>query len=198
MTSGKLIVFEGIDNAGKTTVSRDLATYLRRFKVDVELASEMASPIGAIISDFFQTRRPFSPLLKTLLFAADRAMLVEEIILPSLARGATVIVDRYYYSALVYRQAEGFGLDYVHNVNRVFPRPDITILIDIDPTESARRGLIHRKESYYDTNLLEKVRKAYLDLAPKENFVIVNGMCNLSKLKNRVRSTVLIRLGYKE
>jgi len=171
-----------------------LVSYLMENNIAVVLAAELATPIGPIIREFFEKRTPFSSLLKTLLFATDRAILLEDIIIPSIAQGKIVIADRYYYSALVYRQAEKFDILYVRDVNRIFPRPDLTLLIDIDPAESEKRGLLSGKKTYYDKESLSTVREAYLKIAAEENFVVIDGMCNIEQLKLRVRNSLKERL----
>jgi dTMP kinase len=183
---GILISFEGIDNSGKTTLAKYVVNYLRRRGVNVTFASELTTPVGEIIKKFFKERSNFSPLLKTLLFAADRTILVEDIILPVLARGDIVIVDRYYHSALAYRKAEGFDMEYVSLVNRVFPRPDAVILIDVTPEESKRRGLLSGKFSPYSYEFLSMVRRNYLEMAHTEDFIVIDGMKDIKKVKAKV------------
>lgn len=190
MANGILIAIEGIDNSGKTALLKDLVACLKKSGLNAVAAQELCTPVGPIISAFFEGRKPFSPLLKTLFFAVDRAILVEDLIAPALSKGSIVIADRYYYSALAYRRAEDFDLDYVRSVNNIFPKPDLTLLIDVDPAESERRGFLHNKKTPYSIDCLSKVRKAYLDMASKEGFIVIDGMCNLAKLKAKVREQV--------
>lgn len=180
---GLLISFEGIDNSGKTTLAKYVANYLERMGINTTCVSELTTPIGEVIKKFFRERNSFSPLLKTLLFAADRAILVEEIILPELTKGKIVIMDRYYHSALAYRKAEGFNVEYVSFVNSVFPKPDAVILIDITPEESRKRGLLSSKFIPYSPELLSKVREIYLEMSRSEGFIVIDGMKDMETVK---------------
>jgi dTMP kinase len=189
-----LISFEGIDNSGKTTMAKYVVEYLRGKKINAILISELTTPVGKIIRKFFKERSNFSPLLKTLLFAADRAILVEDIILPALGRGDIVVVDRYYHSALAYRKAEGFDMEYVSLVNKVFPKPDAVILIDITPEESERRGLLSGKFSPYSREFLSMVRRNYLEMAHTEGFIVIDGMEDIRKVKAKVIEELIQKL----
>ena len=78
------------------------------------------------------------------LFAADRRDHLDRVVLPALARGESVLSDRYALSSFAY-QAEAHGLDRVMRLNQDFPAPDITILLELDPavclTRILARGL---------------------------------------------------------
>lgn len=68
---GLLVALEGIDNCGKTTQAGLVSTYFESLGIGCVVARELTTPIGELIRSYFG-RKDFTPILKTLLFAADR------------------------------------------------------------------------------------------------------------------------------
>ncbi len=85
-----------------------------------------------------------APQTEMLLFAASRAQLVAEVIAPALARGRIVVCERYVDASLAYQGvARGLGIDLVRRVNDAATgglRPDLTLLLDLDPETGLRRA----------------------------------------------------------
>jgi dTMP kinase len=85
-----------------------------------------------------------APRTEMLLFAASRAQLVVEVILPALDRGRIVVSERYVDASLAYQgTGRGLGVDLVRSVNDVATgglRPDLTLLLDLDPETGLRRA----------------------------------------------------------
>lgn len=100
--SGLLIVFEGIDNAGKTTQIKVVADRLLSQGKRVHLSQEMRTGIGQCFKTEFEAGK-LCPKVKALLFAADRYHRLETDIIPVLKQGAIVLADRWALSSLVYR-----------------------------------------------------------------------------------------------
>lgn len=145
--SGLFISFEGCDGCGKTTQARLLASSLEEIGVDVVLTREPGGSAGAeeirkLILTGDSDR--WSPETELLLFNAARRDHIERTIRPALERGAVVICDRYVDSSRVYQGAVRSDLrhmvDQLHKL-MIGLDPDVTILMDIDPDESLRRGL---------------------------------------------------------
>ena len=165
-----LIVFEGPEGAGKSTQLRLLADWLGQRGKDVVAVRE---PGGTIIGD--EIRRllldPSSemvPRTEALLFMASRAQLVEKEIRPTLARGAIVLVDRFFLSTYAY-QGDGRGLaeEDLRSANRVATNglvPDHTLLLMVPPSEglerAGRRGG-HDRIERAELAFHERVAKAF-------------------------------------
>lgn len=132
-----IIVLEGIDNCGKTTISERLAQYFRKKGRSVYISKELTTNVGYLIKNTSITS-PLSPIMKTFLFAADRQLRLEEI--EKNSKYDILIFDRYLYSAIAYREAEGIDGHWVQEVNRFNPPFDIGFYIDISPEESIRRN----------------------------------------------------------
>ena len=147
MSQGRFITFEGIDGSGKSTQARLLAAFLKATGADIVLTREPGGSPGAEeIRRLLVEGAPdrWSPETEILLFTAARRDHLEKTIEPALARGATVISDRFADSTRVYQGAargELRGLvDRLHDA--VIQRePDLTFVIDMDPVEALRRGL---------------------------------------------------------
>ncbi len=135
---GKLVAFEGIDGAGKTTQLARLALRLRARGLEVLTTREPTTgPHGRQIRAA-AGRLPLDEELA--LFTADRGEHVREVIQPALARGAWVLIDRYYPSSAAYQGTRpgSPGVDGVLALNEAFaPRPARTLWLDL----AVERGL---------------------------------------------------------
>lgn len=141
--SGLFVVFEGGEGAGKSTQVAALAEALRDAGREVVVTFEPGdSYAGASIRRLLldPATGELSPRAEALLYAADKAQHVDEVIAPALARGATVICDRYVDSTLAY-QGAGRALA-VEDLERLSTwatrglRPDLTVLLDADPART--------------------------------------------------------------
>ena len=113
---GTFIAFEGGDGAGKSTQVRRLATALEEAGRTVVLTRQPGgTALGATLRDLVLHGEEMSPRAEALLFAADKAQHVQEVILPSLAEGSVVITDRYVDSSIAY-QGAGRDLGAAHAV----------------------------------------------------------------------------------
>ncbi|PSR21598.1 MAG: dTMP kinase [Sulfobacillus acidophilus] len=155
MTSGLLISLEGIDGVGKTTQIERICAWLRD-RVDEVLAVREpgGTPLGEALRELILQRvEAQSSLAEFLVFAAARAELVETVVLPALARGAVVVMDRFIDSSVSY-QAFGHGLavKIVDQINRVVVHertPDLTIWLKGDPFPMARADRVEERDAQY-------------------------------------------------
>jgi dTMP kinase len=141
MADGVFIVFEGGDGVGKSTQTTLLADWLTGQGREVVVTLEPGgTAIGKILRDLVLNPSwgDVSPRAEALMYAADKAQHVHEVVLPALQRGAVVISDRYVDSALAYQGAgRELDVDRVEQVNRWATRdllPDLTVLLDLDPS----------------------------------------------------------------
>jgi len=150
--TGRFLVLEGIDGCGKTTQLRDLADWLPDSGLMPHGATlhctrePGGSPLGQALRELLlnppQEAAP-APTAELLLYAADRAQHVEQVIRPALDRGDWVLSDRFSGSTLAY-QGYGRGLDLqtIVDLERIATAgisPDITFWLDLPLQESLRR-----------------------------------------------------------
>ncbi|OSP56651.1 dTMP kinase [Pseudoruegeria sp. SK021] len=143
--TGRFISFEGIDGSGKSTQARRLAAHLSAQGIDVVLTREPGGSPGAeLIRALLVEGEPdrWSAETELLLFTAARRDHLERTIRPALARGATVITDRFCDSTRVYQGTTRGDLaatvDQLHDL-MIGTKPDLTLVIDLDPTEALAR-----------------------------------------------------------
>jgi len=162
--SGRFLVFEGGDGVGKTTQVERLCARLAAAGHEVVRTFEPGdTAVGRRIRQLVldPATGDLAPRAEALLYAADKAHHLHEVVLPALARGAVVVCDRYVDSMLAY-QGAGRVLDPVE-VEQVARwatadlRPDLTVLLDVDP-----RRAVHAKT---DKDRLEAAGEAFHDLA---------------------------------
>ncbi len=197
------ISFEGLDFCGKTTQIELLKDYLTKEGRKVEVIRE---PGGTVISEKIREilldKNNSNMFMETevLLFAASRAQLVREVIIPKLKKGYFVISDRFHDSSIAY-QAFGRGLNttFVKNLQNFAigsAVPDITFFIDIPLDEVERRKALVKKESLdrielSEREFYEKVREGYLELAKEnERIFLIDGQNSIEKIQEEIRSIV--------
>lgn len=140
MARGALVAVEGIDGAGKTTQARLLADALRARGREVVLTKEPTDGfVGRRIRETARTGR-LPPEQELELFLEDRKEHVEQLIRPAMARGAVVIVDRYFYSTAAYQGSRGLDPADIVVRNLAFaPVPDVVVLLTIEPATGVGR-----------------------------------------------------------
>ena len=147
MPGGRFISFEGIDGSGKSTQLRRLAAALRARGTEVVETREPGGAPGAeAIRRLLVEGEPgrWSPESEILLFTAARRDHLEWTIRPALARGATVLSDRFADSTRVYQGVARADLrptvDALHALT-IAVEPDLTLILDLEPGTALGRGL---------------------------------------------------------
>jgi dTMP kinase len=172
-TGGLFIAFEGGEGTGKSTQVARLAETLRGRGHDVVTTFEPgATAIGMRLREVLldKANTDMSPRTEAMLYAADRAQHVAQVIRPALARGAIVITDRYVDSSLAYqgggRDLEDAELRRLSQWATGGLRPDVTILLDIDPELGLRRSVGPGDRLEAEAMVFhQRVRDAFRDLA---------------------------------
>ena len=141
---GLFVTFEGGDGVGKTTQITWVAALLDQAGVEHVVTREPGgTQLGTEIRRLLLHGGEVSPRAEALLYAADRAHHVDTVIWPALARGAVVLADRYLDSSVAYQgAARSLGADDVRDLSLWATQgllPDLTILLDADPTLAERR-----------------------------------------------------------
>ena len=185
-TSGKIIVIEGTDKAGKTSQSRMLAETLKvSGKVCVILDfPDYTTPIGMEIKAFLEGKRDYLPEVKHLLFSANRWEKKKEIE-SMLENGTIIVMNRYWQSNLVYGVANGMDINWLLRLDKGLPKEDIVLVILVNPNISAKRAEMQDAfES--DPQLAAKAYKNYLKFAKQYRWKVIDG----SKSKEQVHQEI--------
>ncbi|MFT5631928.1 MAG: dTMP kinase [Gammaproteobacteria bacterium] len=173
--AARFITFEGIDGSGKSTQSRRFVETLRAAGQDVILTREPGGSTGAEqIRELVLTGDPdrWSAETELLLFTAARRDHLEKTIEPALSAGRTIVCDRFADSTRVYQGATRGNLrakvDALH-VLMIGREPDMTFIIDMDPTIALERGLARKsgEDRFEDFGLgfQETLRHGFLAIA---------------------------------
>lgn len=137
-TRGKLIVFEGIDNSGKTTQVERLKSSKFFDKVVRLSFPSRDTKIGKLLNKYLKGEEEINPRVTHLLFSADRwdqSKKIEKLI----DEGYVVILDRYFYSGMVYSLSQELPEDFCTVPDKDLLQPDIIIFMDIEPELAAKR-----------------------------------------------------------
>ena len=186
---------DGIDGVGKSTQLKLLVEQLEKKGQEVITCREPGSTqlgesIRKILLNDWET--PIDGVSEMLLYMASRAQLVEEIIRPALESGKTVVADRYLLANVVYQGSAGaLAPDSIWEVGRGATGnllPDLTIVLDMPPSEAAGRlGEPDRMESRGDI-YREKLRQGFLEEAARqpERIRVVSASGTVAEVAARV------------
>ena len=199
--SGKFITLEGIDGSGKTTQGIFLKNKLEELGQDVLFTREPGGAKGAeeIRNLLVQGEKDrWSNITEILLFFASRRHHLEKVLLPAINKGKVVICDRFTDSTIIYQGRENIHLNKIIielNKSVIGIVPDLTLIIDIDPTKSLSRGLSRKSnEMRFETFGLEfqtNARNGYISLAKTEKrYHLIDGNNSKDKVHQMIWNKV--------
>lgn len=187
----RIIAFEGIDGAGKTAVLGLVAEHLRSRGVNVclprigkEHGSKPTREIRNLTRD--RTNLELCPRTELLLYAAREAQVLEQVVRPAIAEGATVLLDRSMLTPVVLG-AHGRGLDAssceaIAGAASGGLRPDLTLIFDVDPRTSRIRKRLEKiktqvirdggRKGLSGSGLHERMRVGYLQVAARDGLPV--------------------------
>ncbi|MDD5476195.1 MAG: dTMP kinase [Syntrophales bacterium] len=212
---GLFVTFEGIEGSGKTTQLAMAADYLRKKGIQCLATSEpggtgLGRELRAILLEGVSIG--IVERSELLLFAADRAQHVDEVIIPALHDGLVVLCDRFSDATIAY-QGYGRGLDLdailmIDDFAARSLRPDYTLLFDIPPEKGLERvrrrtadaGIKNLSDDRFEGEDLDfhgRVRKGYLTLAEGEpdRIRIIDANGNIDEVFQEVRDLLLTIIG---
>jgi dTMP kinase len=194
-----LVALEGGEGAGKSTQAARLAE-----RLDAVLTHEPgATPVGEAVRRLLldPDGAGLDARTEALLFAADRAAHVAQVIEPALAAGRSVVTDRYVESSLAYQAfGRGLPLDEVRALSAFATggrRADVVVVLDVDPAVGAtRRGRPPDRMEAEDLAFHERVRAGFAELAAAEpdRFAVVDASGDVDEVADRVWAAVEARL----
>lgn len=199
--SGLFITFEGGDGAGKTTQSNLLAEWLehRGFEV-VHTREPGGSGLGDSVRNVLLHGGHVAARAEALLYAADRAQNIAEVVRPALVRGAAVVQDRYIDSSLAYQGAgRPLPQDDIRRINEWASEglwPALTVLLDVNPEIAiGRRAAAGQQADRLEREAIEfhqRVRAEYLTLAAAEpeRFLVLDATLPIGELHTEIVARV--------
>lgn len=178
MAHGLLITIEGLDGSGKSTLAAALAAELTRRGMEMEMLRE---PGGTLVSERIRElvkdpQLAIAPRAEALLYAAARAQLLSERLLPALRQGRLVLLDRFLDSSLAYQGGgRELGVQQVKQVNLFATGglvPDRTLLLQVSPqvglARQRGRGFAPDRLEREDARFFAAIAAAYDALARQE------------------------------
>ena len=209
MSKGFLVSLEGPEGAGKTSVLEALIPILEDRGVEVLTTRE---PGGVLIGEKIRevildpSHTEMDPKTELLLYIASRRQHLVEKVLPALAAGKRVIMDRFIDSSVAY---QGFGrgldkeaIDWLNEFATDGLKPDLTLYFDIEVEEGLARIAANsdREVNRLDMEGLDlhrKVRKGYLSLLEKEadRIVKIDASLPLDQVIEKTQQLLFDRMG---
>ncbi len=199
MNRGFFISFEGPDGSGKTTQAKLFAEYLRAKGYDVLLTrepggTEIAEKIRNLIMNTEYSEE--TPLTEMLLFAAQRAQNVSELLRPAVENGKIVVCDRFIDSSIAY---QGYGRmlgEQVNTVNEIAVQgfmPDMTFFLDISPEAAKKRNMTTEKDDRLELESEEFRKRVYngykvLEQTYKDRYINIDASKNIEEVQQQIRN----------
>ncbi len=201
---GIFITLEGPDGAGKTTQLRIISKELDAINCQHIITRDPGGTAAGkqIRRILLNSNFPLSTTAELLLYQADRAQNVSEIIRPALEKGLIVFCDRYIDSTIAYQgYGRGLCLKTIETLNKISTgglKPSLTLLFDLD----SEAGLSRLHPGNYDRlerealDFHKKVRDGYLTLAKNEpeRFCIIDASAPLTNVQSAFRKALNERL----
>ena len=196
MTTGLFIVFEGGDGAGKTTQAAWLAAALDAAGVpNVSTFEPGATWLGRRVRDLVlnPASGAICPAAEALLYIADKAQHVAEVVAPALAAGAVVVSDRYTDSVIAYqgagRELDDALIEHIASWATGYVTPDLTVLLDADPDDAVTA--IEAKDRLEGAGLAlhRRARQRFIDLARRhpERYLVLPAKDEVENIASAVR-----------
>jgi dTMP kinase len=193
------ITLEGGEGSGKSTLAFGLTEVLRSRGLEVCATQEpggtnLGRAIQGILEESLNSPTPLGELL---LFEADRAQHMSEVVFPALAAGMTVICDRFTDSSIAYQgYGRGIDLELIRRLNHEATaglRPDLTLLLDLPPEVGlSREGDQKDVTGRESLEFHERVRSGFLELAKEEpeRFVLIDAQLTPEQVTQQALAAV--------
>ncbi len=204
--SGKFIVIEGLEGAGKSTAIARIQSVLANASIATVLTREpggtpLAEKMRSLVKDGHPDE-PLTDMAELLLLYAARVQLVDNVIKPALSQGQWVIGDRHDMSSQAYQGGgRGFDTDLMSTIKHTTLgdfAPDFTLYMDIDPALGLKRarvrGELDRIEQM-DLSFFERARERYQLIASQhENIVTIDASESIEAVGDAIEKALTVWL----
>ena len=200
--NGLLIVFEGPDGSGKTTVLEKVYNKLSNEGYDIYKfrepgGTEISEKIREIILDNDNIK--MSDRCEALLYAASRAQLIEEKLRPLLEKGSIILCDRFVLSSMLYQGiGRGLGVDEVKRINDFAIgeiKADLTLFLNIDyktAIDRKRKNFVSDRLENEDDSFHKKTYEGYIELSKrfKDEIISIDANKSLDEVVDNCLDTI--------
>lgn len=188
---GIFIAVEGIDAVGKRTQTSILSSWLASKGTKTRTLSfpVYETVIGREIRRFLDGTVNYPQEVRALLYAANRWEKKSDLE-AILASTDVTIVNRYTGSNLAYGISNGLDLEWLLNLEAGLPKPDLVLVLDAPPAKLVPRRSRNKDSYERNLDLQEKARTAYLTLAKKFGWRVVDASSGIDETKNTIASAV--------
>lgn len=188
------IVFEGIDNSGKSTQIKRLYNYYKNNTnlLTKKIKEPSNSTIGKFILNFMKSEDATTNTNKeivSLLFASDRLTQKEKILNYKDNPYNILLSDRSYISSICYQSSPSINASWIEQLNKYMPSPDLTFILKIDTDTSINRS---SQDTAYETKKqLKTIQNNYLQYAMNhKNVKLVNGSQPPTKINKTIKQVI--------
>ncbi len=206
--NGQFIVLEGIDGSGKSTQKNIIQKEIEKKGKKTLLTHEPTREghIGKLVHEILQSEVLIPLVGLQYLFAADRSVHQEHVLIPALQEGKTVISERCFWSAVPYGLADKEHTDYKNasesmlaaysllSMYNQFILPDKTFFLDVTPQTAVKRlaAMSKEKEIYEKKSKLEIIYQGYKFLLDKfpDQFIVIDGEASQEKITEAILSNL--------
>jgi len=199
----KFLVIEGLEGAGKSTAVSTVINWLAEQGItDVITTREpggtkLAEKMRAIVKEV-NTEEPLTKSAELMLMYAARAQLVENVIKPALAKGQWVVGDRHDLSSIAYQGGgRGFDITVLNTLRQVAIgdfKPDVTLLLDIDPAVGLQRAQVRGELDRIELEQLsffQRIGAKYKELAEADDSIYcVDAGQNIDNVQAQIREVL--------
>ncbi len=195
-----LIVFEGIEGTGKTTLINYISTYLRKKKINfIKIREPGGNKNSELIRRLILNKKnKFNSFTDLMLYFAARSENIEKIINKHYGK-KIILIDRFIDSTLAY-QHYGMKLDklLINKINKILLKkiePQITFLNLISEKNLKKRLNLRKNKNRYDSfkiKFYKKVQNGFLKISKnRRNYILINSNNNLVENKKKVLNHIL-------
>lgn len=188
---GTFVAVEGIDAVGKRTQSSMLNSWLSSKNLSSFTLSfpDYGTTIGREIKKFLMGEKSYPQQVRAMLYAANRWEKKGELD-RVISKYDVTVVNRYTGSNLAYGISNGLSLEWLLNLEMGLPQPDLVVVLDATPESLSRRRGMNKDTYERNLELQTRARNAYLELAGKFGWKVVNASAGIDETGRRVTEAV--------
>ena len=201
MSKGIFIVLDGLDGSGKSEMVKLLGSYISSNNKDCNVLTtreptdgKYGKEIRTILANEEDPKINGRKLLE--LFIKDREDHLKKEIIPFLNKTDKekniAICDRYYYSTIAFQATQGLDIKMLIEVNKVFLKPDLALILDINPETALERIKIRKKEKFEQLEFMKNLRRRFLEMQKllNDNIKVIDASKSKEEVFEDIRQQV--------